>query len=84
MKTIENKRIKTPRLQAEKNTRSKSDKKAYIRNAWPGKTKIKIEYRSIIPERNWKFWTGLLLTGLGAGLILFMLLKEGIAFPVTT
>ncbi len=84
MKTLEHKRIKTTRLLAENNTRSTSDRKTYIRNAWPGKTKVKIEYRSIIPERNWKFWVAVLITGLGAILILFMLLKEGIAFPVTT
>lgn len=57
--------------------------KVFVRNAWPGKKKVKMEYKSNIPPMDRKYWLGMALTGLWA-LILILMLVEGSYTPSMT
>ena len=48
----------------------------YIRNPWPGKRKVKVEYQSSIPPRDSTFWAMLVLTGV-FGLVMLLILLKG-------
>ncbi len=57
--------------------------KVYIRNVWPGKKKVKVEYQSSIPPRDSSFWAIIVLTGV-AGLVMFLVLLKGSYTPSMT
>ncbi len=57
--------------------------KTYIRNAWPGKKRIKVEYQSSIPPRDSSFWAIIIFTGI-AGLVMFLILLKGTITPSMT
>ncbi len=57
--------------------------KIYIRNVWPGKKRVKVEYQSSIPPRDSSFWAIIVFTGI-VGLVMFLILLKGSYTPSMT